>query len=161
MFGATVFLYVVPKTEEALMSKKKEMLREIVRSVVGLLDTYEKQVESGRMDEKEAKTRALARIREMRYGPEGKDYFWINDLSPRMVMHPYVSDLEGKSLRSYRDSKGLPVFMEMAKPRLAKRRGIYSLQLAMEGRAAKGRGQIVLCETLQAVELGGGYRHVS
>ena len=28
---------------------------------------------------------AAARVRHLRFGDDGKDYFWIQDLSPRMV----------------------------------------------------------------------------
>ena len=37
----------------------------------------------------------------MRYGAEGKDYFWITDYSPKIIMHPYRKDLEGKSPSEY------------------------------------------------------------
>ena len=37
----------------------------------------------------------------MRYGAEGKDYFWSTDYSPNIIMHPYRKDLEGKSPSEY------------------------------------------------------------
>ena len=40
-------------------------------------------------------------IKAMRYGPEGKGYFWINSTDkpyPKMVMHPVAPQLDGKTL---------------------------------------------------------------
>jgi hypothetical protein len=36
------------------------------------------------------------RIQNFRYNE--KDYFWLNDLTPRMIMHPYKPELNGKDL---------------------------------------------------------------
>jgi len=41
-----------------------------------------------------------------------KDYFWINDMHPRMVIHPYRTDLNGKDLSDYQDPNGKRVFVE-------------------------------------------------
>ncbi|MBU0987350.1 MAG: cache domain-containing protein, partial [Proteobacteria bacterium] len=41
------------------------------------------------------------------------DYFWINDLSPRMVMHPIKSELDGKELSGFKDPNGKRLFIEM------------------------------------------------
>ncbi|HPL17138.1 MAG TPA: methyl-accepting chemotaxis protein [Spirochaetota bacterium] len=50
----------------------------------------------------------------MRYGPENKDYLWINDLAPKMIMHPFNANLEGKDLQDYADPTGKKLFIEMA-----------------------------------------------
>jgi len=40
-----------------------------------------------------AQKRAAERIGKLRYG--NGDYFWINDLTPRMIMHPLKRELNG------------------------------------------------------------------
>jgi len=42
------------------------------------------------------------------------NYFWINDLTPVMVMHPISKDLIGKNLADNTDTKGKKLFAEMA-----------------------------------------------
>jgi len=39
----------------------------------------------------------------MRYGAEGKDYFWITDMTPKMILHPYRPDLQNKKLSEIED----------------------------------------------------------
>ncbi len=57
----------------------------------------------------------LALIKGLRYGPEAKDYFWINDMHPRMVMHPYKPKLDGQDLSNFKDPLGKRLFVEMVK----------------------------------------------
>ncbi len=51
-------------------------------------------------------------VRELRYGDEGKDYFWITDRRPVMIMHPYRPDLDGKDLSNFEDPHGKKLFVE-------------------------------------------------
>ncbi len=59
--------------------------------------------------------RALQILRGLRYGPEHKDYFWINDTTPRMIMHPYKPEMDGQDLSDYADPNGKKLFVEGAK----------------------------------------------
>ncbi|WP_461210345.1 methyl-accepting chemotaxis protein [Desulfocurvus sp. DL9XJH121] len=52
---------------------------------------------------------------------EGDNYVWINDLTPRMVIHPTNPGLNGKDLSDYKDPNGKRLFVEMAK--IAKEKG--------------------------------------
>jgi signal transduction histidine kinase len=42
----------------------------------------------GQMTRAAAQAEAAAEISQLRYGDDGKDYFWITDGHPSMVMHP-------------------------------------------------------------------------
>jgi two-component system, cell cycle sensor histidine kinase and response regulator CckA len=117
--GLTVLLFVLalyflalPALRESMMRGKQEMLRELTNTAWGLLDEYEERVRTGELTIEEAQVRVVARVRELRYGPEGKDYFWINDLEPRMVMHPYRTDLEGENIAGFVDPNGKHLFVE-------------------------------------------------
>ncbi len=74
--------------------------------------------------QKEAKREVLRILKNMRY--DGKNYFWINDLQPRMVMHPYKPQLEGKDLSRFKDKKGKRLFLEMVKVCKEKGEGFVS-----------------------------------
>jgi methyl-accepting chemotaxis protein len=54
-------------------------------------------------------------ISALRYGKDGKDYFWINDMNPRMIMHPIKPSLNGKDLSSFKDPNGKHLFNEFVK----------------------------------------------
>ena len=56
---------------------------------------------------------ALIAISKMRYGKNG--YFWINDMQPKMIMHPMQPNLDGKDLSTYKDPNGVYLFNEMVK----------------------------------------------
>ena len=76
----------------------------------------------GKTDSAEEKQKkAAGLIKALRYGPENKDYFWINDLHPTMVMHPYKPEMDGKDLTDNKDPNGKHLFVEFA--RVAKEKG--------------------------------------
>ena len=106
LFGITVFYLILPAFEDAIILKKKEMLREISTMAVSVLDIYSDFENSGRMSRQQAQAEALGVVRSLRYGADGKDYFWINDLEPRMIVHPYRPDLDGKNLSDFSDPDG-------------------------------------------------------
>jgi methyl-accepting chemotaxis protein len=54
-------------------------------------------------------------IAKMRYGASGEDYFWINDMTPTMIMHPINPSLDGKNLSENQDPNGKRLFMEFVK----------------------------------------------
>ncbi len=115
LFISAIYLILLPMFENAVLEKRKEMVREMVHAACSLLATYNQQVESDELTLHEAQNRAIVRLKNMRYGSEGKDYFWINDRRPSMIMHPYRQDLEGADLSKYRDPSGTRLFIEAVK----------------------------------------------
>ncbi len=65
--------------------------------------------------EKHFKEEAKKQIGNLRFGPDGKDYFFILDTDVKMVMHPINPDLNDKDQREFRDPKGKALFQEMVK----------------------------------------------
>ncbi|HPJ38439.1 MAG TPA: cache domain-containing protein [Spirochaetota bacterium] len=115
LFIITVYLIAIPKIEDDYLDSKKEMVQELTKTVWHLLSDYESRVLSGELTRAEAKKRAIRRIRNLRYGSMNKDYFWINDMHPNMVMHPYRTDLEGTDITEYVDPTGKHLFVEFVK----------------------------------------------
>ena len=112
LFIATYFAIVIPNLERLLLDRKKEMIRELTNSAWSILAEYHREARQGAMTVEQAQRRALDRIRSMRYGDEQKDYFWITDMHPRMLMHPYRTDLEGKDLTGFRDPNDVALFVK-------------------------------------------------
>lgn len=98
-----MFAIVIPQARGMLLEHKKETIQGIAESVVSILAEYERDVSAGRMDLESAQREAVARIRDIRYGPLMKDHLWITDTLPRMVMHPYRPELDGQDLREFKD----------------------------------------------------------
>ena len=97
---------------EKIQAVYREQLHNAVNTAYSVLTAVE--AEKGlTKEQKQAKASAL--IKQLRYGPAGKDYFWINDLHPKMVMHPYKPQLDGKDLSNSADPNGKKLFVEMAK----------------------------------------------
>ena len=59
----------------------------------------------------EMKAGALKQVGKMRL-TDG-NYFWINDLTPKMVMHPIKPALDGQDIGAMTDTKGKHLFREM------------------------------------------------
>lgn len=111
LFVGAIFGLLLPAMEAQLLERKQEMIRELTRTATSMLREYADEVEAGRMSLEAAQSEAVERVRKLRYGPEGKDYFWITDMTPRMVMHPWRPDLEGRDLRDFRDPSGRLIFV--------------------------------------------------
>jgi PAS domain S-box-containing protein len=113
LFSGVVFFFFLPATTRAVMDQKRLMIRELTESSWNILARFEAEERAGRMTRQEAQQAAIAQVRSLHYGQEGKDYFWINDMHPRMIVHPYRPDLEGTDLSDFADPHGQLIFVEM------------------------------------------------
>lgn len=111
LFVAVVFGLLLPGYHTALLERKKEMVRELTATAWNILNHYHTRAERGELPLREAQAAAVEEIRKLRYGPEGKDYFWINDMRPVIVMHPFRTDLEGHDVSGFADPGGKHLFM--------------------------------------------------
>ncbi len=116
---AVFFIFLVPVIGDALYHDKQENVKHTVEVAYNILDNHYKMVKNGDLTEDEAKQKAVEMIKSLRYNEN--EYFWINDYSPRMIMHPLNSSLNGKDLNDYKDPDGVLVFVKMAE--VAKREG--------------------------------------
>ncbi len=67
------------------------------------------------MAEKQFQENAKKQVGNLRFGPEGKDYFFIIDTKATVVMHPIKPALDGKDMSDFKDPNGKQLFAEMAK----------------------------------------------
>lgn len=114
-FVGTIFLLILPILENRMMTDKREMIRELTETAWSVLDFFREKEMTGRLSENQARLQALASLRALRYGPEKKDYFWVNDMHPHLIMHPYRPDLEGKDISGFTDPNGKKLFVEFVK----------------------------------------------
>ena len=125
-----------------LIESKKQYLRSEVQTAlsgltkfIGDLEALQTEGLRGETDEalrkameEEAKQKAADLIKHLRYGPQGKDYFWINDMTPTMIMHPYKPQLNGKNLSEVKDPTGKRLFIEFVKVCKEKGEGFVKYQ---------------------------------
>jgi PAS domain S-box-containing protein len=128
LFIAAIFVWILPAFERAIMDRKKEMIHELTASAWSILAEMEARERNGSLTRAQAQQLALESIRDLRYGPESKDYFWINDLTPRMIMHPYREDLNGHDLTEYHDRSGKRLFVEFVEAVRANGEGFVEYQ---------------------------------
>jgi PAS domain S-box-containing protein len=115
LFIFLIFSFLLPRMEQAVINKKKEMIREQTRTSISLARQYQRKSSNGTLTVDEAQKRVLKHLEDLRYGSDHKDYFWIMNFEPRVLMHPYREDLEGKNLNNYRDPAGKLLFRDMVR----------------------------------------------
>lgn len=116
LFATSAFTIIVPVFRNSMMNQKKEMIKELTSTATSVVEFYVKQEKSGAMSHEEAQRQAAAEVSVLRYGVDRKDYFWITDMHPRMVMHPYRQELIGSDLTNFTDradKSGKKLFVEL------------------------------------------------
>ena len=93
-----------------LIDSHKVELRHLTEVVTDILSVYQSQ--EATLGKEEAQKRAEAALKKLRY-EGGEGYFWINDLQPKMIMHPTSPDLVGKDLSDFKDVNGRYIFKEI------------------------------------------------
>jgi methyl-accepting chemotaxis protein len=96
----------------ALVSQKQAELKSLVDAAVSIATEEHRAFGEGKQSEVQAQQNAARRIAGLRYG-QG-DYFWINDETARMVVHPLRPDMNGQDQSGFTDPNGLHIFTEFA-----------------------------------------------
>ena len=108
LFLGTINLYL----EQGQLRTEKELkTKHVVETAHSVINYFYQQVQAGILQDADARKMAVNAVKQLRY--EEKDYFWINDQQPRMIMHPYKPELDGKDLSSVKDPEGKYLFNEM------------------------------------------------
>ncbi len=113
LFVLSLFTIIIPTIEHNSLERKREMIRELTNAAWNVLAKFEYDEQIGLLTRQEAQQQAIAQVKNLHYGERMKDYFWINDMHPRMVIHPYRSDLNNTDLSDYTDPSGKKLFVEM------------------------------------------------
>lgn len=113
LFILTIFLFIIPMMERSMMAGKRETTRHLTETAWSILAFYHDKETRGLISRDQARQTALTLLEQLRYGDDHKDYFWINDDTPVMIMHPYRQDLEGKDVAEFADPSGKHMFAEM------------------------------------------------
>lgn len=115
LFNVSIFAVIIPTMKRSIVEKKKETIKELTLTIISELTQFEARVQKGELTRVQAQNQAKEQIKNIRYGSESKDYFWISDATPVMIMHPYRNDLNGKDVSNYSDASGKKLFVEFAR----------------------------------------------
>ena len=105
------FFYLIPLVEQKLMEEKRNATKDVLDIAYTLIAAYDHKVANKEMTQEQAQKNVLSLIEQLRY--RDNDYFWINDLEPKMLMHPNFPELDGKNLSKDQDPTGKYLFVEM------------------------------------------------
>ncbi len=87
--SAFVF-YIIPRINQSLMNEKQYVLHELSSFLIATLNDLNNRVISGELTREEAQDLAQEIIKNYRYGKNGDDYFWVNNINDGIIfIHPY------------------------------------------------------------------------
>ncbi|MDO8177919.1 MAG: methyl-accepting chemotaxis protein [Undibacterium sp.] len=111
MFGIVTLTSLFLFSEKSLIIEERQSsVRQTVEVAHSLVVHFHGLIEKAKMSEDEARQSAMNAIKALRYS-EG-EYIWINDMQPKMVMHPIKPELDGKDLSENKDPNGKFLFKE-------------------------------------------------
>ncbi len=84
--------------------------RDLVQTASGVLTYFEGEERAGRLTREAAQKAAVTAVQGLHYA--GSEYFWIQDMAPRMVFHP-KAELIGTDLGPVKDPNGKHLFADM------------------------------------------------
>ncbi|MBF0175352.1 MAG: bacteriohemerythrin [Magnetococcales bacterium] len=94
-----------------MLEDRETKTRHVVETAYGILEFHHAREKSGLTSRSQAQKEAMATISALRYGKD--DYFWINDMHPRMIHHPIKPELDGQDLSETKDPDGIHLFRIM------------------------------------------------
>jgi len=97
--------------EAALKEQRQSELSHLAQTALSIAREEYDAIARDKVAPEAAQKKAAERIGKLRYG--SGDYFWINDMVPKMVMHPVKPELNGQSLVDNKDPTGKRLFVEM------------------------------------------------
>ena len=118
----TLGVLMLKQIHDDLYQAKAQKTQHVVQAASGILAYYHGLETTGALTRDAAQQQALSVVRGLRYDQD--DYFWINDLTPVMIMHPANPKLDGQNLSAIKDPNGFAVFNEMVAIARAKGAGM-------------------------------------
>jgi methyl-accepting chemotaxis protein len=107
--------YSAPLLRQNMIHEKESQIKDLTEMGISILQHFYSMEEEGKLTRREAQQQASSLIRDIRYGPEDKDYYWINDFEPVLLVHPFRPDLEGSDLREEESGAFLNLFLEFVR----------------------------------------------
>ena len=106
MLGLTIMMLIDggQTSRQARMDATRQHV-EVAHSVLAWAHAQEL---AGTLTREQAQDTAARAVATLRY--DGQEYFWINDMTPRVVMHPTNPKLNGQDVSQLKDPNGFALF---------------------------------------------------
>ena len=131
--GLTVLvLQGLSRLQDSLMAEKVGNTKGLVEVAHSIASFQYGRSQAGEISEAQAKDTAREAIEALRY--DGNNYFWIQDVQPRMIMHPFKPELNGTDLSNNADPTGKKLFVEMASVARASGEGMVPYMWPLPGK---------------------------
>ena len=91
-----------------ILEERGHGVRQAVEVAAGIVERHQQAAATGSATREAAQAAALAELKALRYS--GSEYFWVNDMHPRMLMHPLKPELDGQDIGAIADPNGLRLF---------------------------------------------------
>jgi methyl-accepting chemotaxis protein len=102
-------MWLSHRSAMSLLDVKMITTVEQVKNAEQIAKRHFDRIGAGGLTDAEARKLAAAEIGKIRYS--GNEYIWINDMTPKMVMHPIKPELNDKDLSGNKDPNGLKLFV--------------------------------------------------
>lgn len=112
LVGFVILSWVsLTQAHKSLLQQKHSANQQVVEVAFSVVEHFYQQQVSGALSQDEAQNNAIAVIKSLKY--DQGNYFWINDFSPTMLMHPVKPALEGQNVGGIKDPDGTALFIDM------------------------------------------------
>jgi methyl-accepting chemotaxis protein len=95
----------------SLKQQKQLELQHLTELALSIFAEEHAAAQKGTVSVAEAQKRALARASDLRYG--NNEYFFVFDMTPRVLMHPISAQLVGQEVAGVKDPNGKALFLDM------------------------------------------------
>ncbi|HJV86509.1 MAG TPA: methyl-accepting chemotaxis protein [Noviherbaspirillum sp.] len=139
--AAIVFTFMVPMIvllvwliksgADQAMQARMDATRQHVEIAHGVLAWAQSREAAGELTREQAQALAKKAVGALRY--QGEEYFWINDMQMRMVLHPAKPELNGKDVGGMKDPNGFALFQAFVDTVRKEGKGFISYQWPKPG----------------------------
>lgn len=127
-FGAVVLIllasFLLWLQYQSSYDARKASIKQGVEVAASVVESIYQREVAGQLSHEEAMALAIRMVNDARYA--GNEYFWINDLSVKLITHPFKSELNGKDVSSVKDPEGNAVFVRFVETVRAQGAGYLS-----------------------------------
>ena len=112
--------------EQAVNNGYYTEIKSQVQSTISVIQSEYNKYQAGEKTEEKAKEDAKETIRIMRYRDDQSGYFWIDDTDYILIMHPILTENEGKNRYELTDQNGVMIIQEIMKVCQSPEKGGYN-----------------------------------
>ena len=136
LFFSVIFFVFIPMVHKYVLQQRKKEIQDLTTTAWHILQYYQDLEKSSVCSRRLAQESAKKLIRSLRYGKDGKHYFWVIDVNGITLVHPYRPD-EGENMLEIQDANGKYFIRQFIKTASTKGEGFVEYSWQKEGDKSK------------------------